>query len=73
MAKYARRPAPSPVELGIAARFLAPQRPRAQKSILSPVQRDLPPGVRRGEGKTGFRAPRATGAAPAGKFRGPGR
>jgi hypothetical protein len=45
MVKYARRPAPSPVELGIAARFLAPQRPGVRKSILSPVQRDLPPGV----------------------------
>jgi hypothetical protein len=61
MAKYlgsARRPSPSPVELGIAARFLAPQ----QKSILSPVQRDLPPGVP--EPQNRFCAPTCAHARP---------
>jgi hypothetical protein len=50
--KGARRPSPSPTELGLAARFLAPRSP---KSILTPVQRDVAPKV-----DDAFRSPAAT-------------
>jgi hypothetical protein len=60
-----RRPSPSPVELGIAARFLAPR----PKSILSPVQRRNASEVRKGDAETRFRAPTPVLGDAAAKFR----
>jgi hypothetical protein len=45
-----RRLAPAPVDLGLAARFLAPR----QKSILTPVQPDLPSEVPEKTPEPGF-------------------
>ena len=57
---------PSPVETGLAARFLAP------RAISKPVQRDLSAGGPK-DVNTRFRAPQATRADGARGNRGPGR
>jgi hypothetical protein len=62
--KNQRHRSPSPLELGIAARFLAPGGRAAGKSILTPQDAHLPPTVPKGlEPRDGHPAPASVARA----------